>query len=77
MKCKFCGCTDARACAIPMVLTGEDEQPSIAVAGQLAQFTVPCEWIAPRVCSAPACVDQAYREACDTVSRILLEEIAA
>jgi hypothetical protein len=61
MKCKFCGCTEKRACQIPMRV--EDGQPMIALAGQVSTFTQPCEWIAESICSNPACVEQAYQEA--------------
>lgn len=69
MKCKFCGCTDERACQIPMVMCPGDpaeyprQYPRVALAGEVAETTEPCEWIAPNVCSAPRCVEKAYAEA--------------
>jgi hypothetical protein len=74
MKCRFCGCTDRRACAIPMFYapTPEieelldlfgDEYPVIAQQSQPAEFSTPCHWSAPNVCSAPPCIEKAYLEA--------------
>lgn len=82
MKCKFCGCTDKRACAIPMFYTATpdvpelldlfgDEYPVIARDAQLAEFSTPCHWSAPNICSSPACVEQAYVEACALVDSVL------
>jgi hypothetical protein len=87
--CKFCGCTDRNACAIPMFwsptpdvdglreLFGDERFPVVAGASQLADFSTPCHWSAPNVCSAPPCIAQAYREACDLVDRLLEQEFAA
>jgi hypothetical protein len=61
MKCKFCGCTDEKACGIPMVIVRES--PRLALPAELAEFVEPCGWIAENICSAPACVNQAYTEA--------------
>jgi len=65
MKCKFCGCSDRRPCAIAMRMM--DDQPMLALAGQVSTFTSACGWIAPEICSAPACVAKAYSEACALV----------
>jgi hypothetical protein len=88
MKCKFCGCTDERACMIPMLYADTprvaelvemigDEYPVTAKPGQLAEFSTPCHWSAPNICSAPACIDQAYVEACAAIDRVIAEELAA
>lgn len=69
MKCKFCGCTDTRACAIPMVLM--DDEPAIALSGEFAEFTTPCHWISPNICSSPACVLRAYEELGDELVDLL------
>jgi hypothetical protein len=79
MNCKFCGCTDLRACAIPMVFGDhplEDDMPALALPGQVADFTTACHWSAPSICSAPACIDLAYVEACVLIDQIYLEEAA-
>lgn len=72
MKCKFCGCSDKRPCAIAMRILGDQEM--IALAGQLSTFTAACGWIGDmNVCSAPACVEKAYAEACALVTAWDLE----
>jgi hypothetical protein len=60
MKCKFCGCTDEKACAIAIDVAG---QITNAAPGSYNVAYRPCEWIAENICSAPACVDKAYAEA--------------
>jgi hypothetical protein len=89
MKCKFCGCTDKRACQIPMVyadlpddrmlreLLGSDDYPYIVRPGQLAEFSTPCHWSAPGICSAPACVEKAYAEACALIDELVAAELVA
>ena len=89
MKCKFCGCTDKRACAIPMLWSttpdveellmffGDTRYPVIARAGQVAEFTTPCHWSAPHICSAPACVERAYQEICEAIDLLMAQELAA
>lgn len=83
MKCKFCGCTDKRPCAIamtfgsiPEILAAElgidpDDMPLLALPGQIARFSTPCHWSAPNVCSAPACIALAYIEASELVDLLL------
>lgn len=78
MKCKFCGCTDRKPCLIPMRYSGAHflegdygDYPLIALPGQVAQFTTPCHWSAPDVCSAPACITLAYAETCALVDLLL------
>jgi hypothetical protein len=70
-QCKFCGCTEDRPCRIAFELDG-----SLAIgAGGLWNSRlnyVPCAWLLEDVCSAPACVDEAYAGA-----RPLAETIAA
>jgi len=56
---------------IPMCMM--DDQPVIALAGQVATFTAACGWIAPQICSAPACVEKGYVEACVLVEAWDLE----
>jgi hypothetical protein len=83
MTCKFCGCTDDRPCAIPMVTLDADDllgRPAhLVFPGQLAEFTTPCHWSAPDICSAPACIELAYRECCEIVDELtaFLAEAAA
>jgi len=76
MRCQFCGCTDDRACAIPYVFD-EDDNPLLALPGQIAEVTSPCHWSTPNICSAPACIARAYPEACAIVDRMLMEDLAA
>lgn len=71
MKCRFCGCTEKRACQIPMVFVGEEEKPFIASPGQVAVFALSCDWLIPNVCTAPVCVEKAYAEACLFVDGLL------
>jgi hypothetical protein len=59
------------------VFFGDAIYPAIAGQGRLAEIETPCHWSAPGICSAPACVDRAYPEACALVDRMLLEELAA
>lgn len=71
MKCKFCGCGDRNACQIPMRVM--DDQEMIALAGQVSTFTAACGWVAENICSAPACIEQAYIEASALVTAWDLE----
>lgn len=57
MKCKFCGCTDDRPCHLPIDIEGNFL--AIANPKTTVEF-VPCAWLIPEVCSAPACVEHAY-----------------
>lgn len=67
-ECKFCHCTERRACRlVAVMLPGVDPYilpPGIALVppGADAQI-VPCEWAFPGICSNPACVERAYLEA--------------
>ena len=77
MKCKFCGCTDEKACAIPIVFAKAG--PRLALDAELAEFVLPCDWLTENVCSAPACVDKAYAEAellADKLAFFIEREIA-
>jgi hypothetical protein len=90
MTCKFCGCTDRRPCMIPMFYVPAprvpellelmpDEYPIIARPGQVAEFTTPCHWSTPDICSAPTCIEKAYAEACALVDALLeieMEQVA-
>jgi len=65
MRCKFCGCTESAACPVP-VRIDEREAGGVVLwngAPEDADGFVACQWIAPEVCSAPACVKKAYAEA--------------
>lgn len=64
MNCKFCGCTDERACQVPIVFD-EHEPGGVVVWGgdpKKADGFMPCWWIEAEVCSNPACVTRAYEE---------------
>jgi hypothetical protein len=81
MICKFCGCTNKRACAIPMFTMDDDDIIGRATSvvfprdvAQLASFTEPCHWIAPNICSAPACVNRAYAERADAIVRLVIAD---
>jgi len=58
MKCKFCGCTDERACHIPHDAEGNVLFDSISI--MHSPHFSPCSWLIPNVCTAPACVEKAY-----------------
>lgn len=63
MKCKFCGCTELRACRIPVLLEDDDRVVPIFTPSLVDDPTIqyiPCSWLIPNVCSAPACVEKAY-----------------
>jgi hypothetical protein len=50
--CRYCGCTDEKPCIFRA--PGQDGPP----------FDLwPCAWLLEDVCSAPACVEKAYRDA--------------
>lgn len=80
MKCRFCGCTDKKPCAIAMVNFVDDDivgrSAGIALRGQLAHFTTPCHWSAPDTCSAPGCIEQAYVEVAAIVDQLFALEAA-
>lgn len=68
--CKFCGCTDSTPCLIPASYITD---PGFIVAGNV----VPCAWLVPGVCTAPSCVEKAYKEACSLVDGLILQELEA
>jgi hypothetical protein len=75
MKCKFCGCTERRACQIAYTALAEDDIVGRATAfartGELISFMDLCHWIGPNICSAPACVEKAYAERCAEIDRLI------
>lgn len=89
MKCKFCGCTDEHGCVIGMfwaplpdvrelqLMFDDTRYPAIAGAGTIATIRTPCHWSAPNICSAPACIERAYPEACAMVDELIAREFAA
>lgn len=59
MICKFCGCSDDRACQLPVDIDGNAlmiADPRLTVGFAL------CCWVIPGVCSAPECIEKAYAE---------------
>jgi hypothetical protein len=66
MKCKFCGCTDEKPCAIP-ICEGPNLEPMLATESNIAIGVMACGWLLDEpgnaVCTAPACVEEAYAEA--------------
>ena len=77
-RCKFCGCTEDRPCLI----TAVTEYADTYILGTGIQLVpdgaktrlVPCAWLLPDVCTAPACVEKAYAEAlplAETIQRAL------
>jgi len=87
MTCKFCGCTDNHPCLIPMyyglhpLSLGRsrfdfEQLPVVSSPDQLAEFTTPCHWSAPNICSAPACVAKAYVERHALLDQLLEEACA-
>lgn len=72
MRCKFCGCTETTPCRVPVMLD-EHEPGSVTLwagAPEEADGFLPCEWIAPEICSNPECVKKAYAEARSGADRI-------
>ena len=65
MRCKFCGCTDDNACRVPVMFDEQEPGGAMIWAGdpEQADGFMPCYWLAPEICSAPACVKSAYEEA--------------
>ena len=63
-RCIHCGCTDDRACMIPVaeleaaIAHGDFSFDSVSVIPKRLDDSVPCWWIkrTPPVCSSPACV---------------------
>jgi hypothetical protein len=63
--CIYCGCTDDRACVVPLQTVDSPEiraahdrfLASCGVLGLVPQATIACWWISidPPVCSAPSC----------------------
>jgi hypothetical protein len=65
--CVHCGCTDDRACRIPIAGLGADVVADVefAMGRSLARGeTVPCWWTSlnPPVCAAPGCQAKAKRK---------------
>jgi hypothetical protein len=71
VKCNFCGCTDRRPCLIPGIVDADgDDRDAVISFGAIAIVgpdqrieMIPCSWLIPDVCTAPACVEKAYLEA--------------
>lgn len=56
--CVYCGCTEDRACIVPVADLSPRDQRTAATFGALSVAgTIACWWISkdPPVCSAPAC----------------------
>ena len=62
MKCKFCGCTEDKACLIPIAVES-DGAIGLVYDSAIARSVISCDWLLDDVCSAPACVEKAYTEA--------------
>jgi hypothetical protein len=86
LTCKFCHCTDARPCLIPMsfgthpLSYGRDpldyeQLPIVVGPRQVAEFTTPCHWSAPDICSGPACIEKAYVETCEALDQLIIDEL--
>ncbi len=71
--CRYCGCTELRPCFIPaqLVLSAMGEEPD-----PHDERKFPCSWLLPDVCTAPLCVEKAYREAAERVEALIFAEIA-
>lgn len=65
MRCKFCGCTDERPCLIAAIVKADGDVEitfgivALVRPGERIEM-LPCGWLIPEVCSAPACVKKAY-----------------
>jgi hypothetical protein len=68
-KCKFCGCSEKRACLLVQVFPAPGLNPYLLPPGvanvpaDAETSILPCEWLLPDVCTNPACVEKAYAEA--------------
>jgi hypothetical protein len=54
-----------------------DDTPITVFAGEVAQFTTPCHWSATNLCSAPACIERAYPDACEILDQFIAARLAA
>jgi hypothetical protein len=61
-RCRFCGCTEDRPC---LILWREDAAGiyRLALHEYEADFSQPCAWYIPGVCSAAECVEKLLLEA--------------
>ncbi len=58
MRCKHCGCTEKNPCIL-----AEDEHGPIATTSPssiAALASIPCSWLIPGCCNAPACVEREF-----------------
>lgn len=47
MKCKYCSCTDTKACHVTRIMNPDNSERYI-----------PCHWVVPGVCSNPYCMEK-------------------
>jgi hypothetical protein len=64
-ECKFCGCSEHGACAIPIRV--DDDDNCWLEFGAIAQLDpdieyLPCGWLLEDVCTNPVCIEKAYLE---------------
>jgi hypothetical protein len=65
-RCRFCGCTEENACAIP-IAEGSDGKQRLARSNEEVLEVIPCSWYLEECCNAPACLEKLIAE-----SRVLL-----
>ena len=68
--CKFCGCTENKPCRIPLTVNQADDPIIAFPPAEPLGYTV-CGWLLDDVCTAPACVEKAYPEACALIDQLL------
>src|ERR1017187_7729895 len=67
-KCKFCGCSERRACALIEVFPAPGVSPYLLPPGialippDAETHIVGCSWLTEEVCTNPACIEKAYLE---------------
>lgn len=61
-RCRFCGCTEERACRIYFAQSGSVIY-RLVFDPMESDFDIPCSWLVPGVCNSPVCVEKLLVEA--------------
>ncbi len=74
--CKFCRCTDKRPCLLTEVTEYADsfilDDGFQLIPDGAKTRLITCSWLMPDICTAPSCVEKAYREAVLEAEALLL-----
>lgn len=62
-KCRFCGCTEERACRIYFRSETSTDAWRLVFTEMESDFDIPCSWLVPGVCNSPVCVEKLLVEA--------------